>query len=345
MLSLRTKWQLTDQVNFLDKVGRLLKKGYNLSQAIELVSFYLPQKKHHQIKWCMDMLTEGVPLSEVLKSLSFHKDVIGYLYVAECRGDLSFGLMQSSKMLQKKLTYKQQLQKIIRYPLMLLIASILLYIGMHLFLFPQFIQLFDSMDVQAPFFTLFFIQLIKKSPYYLVYMSIVFLLLSTFFIVKYKKESTHNKMKWLTKIPYVNHLLLLYMTYTFSVQLSSLLYGGLSIYDALSLLRKQAIHPFSKSAAFEIQIKLREGERLETVINKSPYFLKEFAGIIAHGLANGVLPKELNDYGELILEKLEMSLNKNIASIQSWMYVSVGFTVVIMFLSIMLPLFQLINGM
>ena len=77
------------------------------------------------------------------------------------------------------------------------------------------------------------------------------------------------------KIPFVSTYLRLFYTHYFSIQLSFLLSGGLSVYEALSMFEHHEEQPFYKQLGKEIKVDLRKGEKLEKTFQNYIISLKK----------------------------------------------------------------------
>jgi competence protein ComGB len=129
-----SRWSLSEQATFLHALGELLEKGYPLIQGLEFASIQLSKHSRSLLNSKISLLKEGKPFIEMIKSLKFHQDVTLYMYYAEKHGDLSFALKEGSTILKKKLEHRQHIQKILSYPICLL-----LFLGCILYFFKQFI--------------------------------------------------------------------------------------------------------------------------------------------------------------------------------------------------------------
>jgi competence protein ComGB len=94
----------------------------------------------------------------------------------------------------------------------------------------------------------------------------------------------------------------------------------------------------------EIKQKLLTGENLESILACFPFFEKEFPMIIKHGQENGKLEQELLFFSEHCLLNMEERIEKSLKLIQPVLYLFIGFLVVSMYLAILLPMFQLLDG-
>ncbi|MBJ7968274.1 type II secretion system F family protein, partial [Bacillus cereus] len=80
--------------------------------------------------------------------------------------------------------------------------------------------------------------------------------------------------------------------------------------EALTIMMEQKYNRFFQYEAARIERQLIAGESLQSIIAKSGYYEKELSYIIRHGQANGNLAVELEDYSDLVIEKMEQKMKR-----------------------------------
>ncbi len=116
------------------------------------------------------------------------------------------------------------------------------------------------------------------------------------------------------------------------------------MHEALTIMMKQKYHPFFQYEAARIERQLIAGEPLQSIIDKSGYYEKELSYIITHGQANGNLANELGDYSEHIIEKVEQKIKRMLFVIQPILFTCLGVIVILMYLAMIMPMFQMMNS-
>ena len=145
-------------------------------------------------------------------------------------------------------------------------------------------------------------------------------------------------------IPFISSFLSLFITYYFCIQLSGLLRGGMSILDSLTVFEEQDNLPFFKEEAKQLKNGLLQGETLVDLIKGKTFYKEELPMVVTHGENKSQLDLELNNYSKLLLRALEEKIQKAIMLIQPILFFFIGMIVFVMFLSVFLPVFQLINA-
>ncbi|MBP0724496.1 type II secretion system F family protein [Bacillus sp. RG28] len=338
------KWSLSEQATFLQSLGQLLEKGYPLIQGLEFASIHLSKHSRTLLNNKISLLKEGKPFIEMIKSLKFHQDVTLYMYYAEKHGDLSFALKEGSIILKKKLEHRQHVQKILAYPICLL-----LFLGCILYFFKQFIIpqyeiLFTSFQTSQNAFALKYIKVISNAPQYIAFSLIA---LSVFIGVVYllnRHRSPVQRMEVLIKIPLFSKFLRILNTYEFSMQLSSLLEAGLPLLEALKILQQNDIRTFLKEKSKIIYQHLLNGDSIQEVLQNDNCFEKELTLVITHGMQNSSLDNELKEYSKLLVNYIEEYLKKSLSILQPVLLCVIALLIISLYLSLLLPMFQIMNN-
>ncbi len=340
----RHKWTISEQANFLKRTGELLIRGYPIAEAIESLSYHLHPIRKSELTGCLTDLKKGLPFHDVLEKLGFNNDLIGYVYYAEQHGSFAEALLEGSSLAMKKQKDKQKLLKLLQYPIILIIITGFLFSFLEKTLLPRFTVLFQSMNLEANFFTKVLFGVGKYLPLLVMTLSVLLSLLTAYYFFIFRKIPILQQKTQLVRIPLFGRVLKLLYTHYFSIQLSFLLSGGISFSEALMQFEANSRQPFYSALAKEIKTKLVTGEKLEFILKTFHFFEKEFTMIVRHGQENGKLEQELLFYSQHCIELVEELLEKAIKTIQPILYLMIGFLVVSMYLAILLPMFHLMDG-
>ncbi|MBY0096391.1 competence type IV pilus assembly protein ComGB [Mesobacillus maritimus] len=343
-MSKKIKWPVQEQAHFLKHVGDLLSRGYPIAEAIDSISLYLDNKKKREIRECLASLKEGYPFFRVLSDLNFNKDLVSYVYFAEQHGGLANAIVEGSTMVLKRDADYKRLKGLLSYPIFLVFLTVFLFYFVDNALLPRFLVLYQNMEVEATFFS-------RVISAFGTFMPIAFYLLLTLLFVTslyhmfvFKKYRILDQRKKLIRIPLIGLFFKLLYSHYFSTQLSYLLSGGMSVIDALQVFEKNIHEPFSVELGQEIKACLSTGMDLDVAVSSYSFFEEELGRIIKHGQENGKLDQELFFYSRHCLSKLEEKTEKSMKIIQPLLFSVIGILIVSLYLAILLPMFQLIQG-
>jgi len=331
------------QTEFLQRLSDLLEQGYSLNEAIMFTKLHLPLKMKQDLEICVKKLAEGHSFRSVLEMLGFQKSILSYLYFAERHGDIKFALKESSRMLKKQMLHMEKAKQALRYPIFLfLLIGAILY-AMQSVVAPQFIQMYESMNMTTSFFLFILLSLFDLLKFILITFFLLFLFLIPYYYLLFRNYSPTKQQRFLLRIPILRKGLTLYHSYYFSSQMSYLLKGGLSIFESLVLFCEQNLIPFYQEEAKWLMGELKKGEKLDELLIKRPFFEQELAAVVHHGLAIGKLDRELYTYSQMMIDRLERKIIKWISLIQPIIFLTIGLLVLAVYLSIILPVYQIME--
>ncbi len=323
----------------------LLEKGYTVTQALELLTLQYDRQKIYPIKEIQNELKKGLAIVEVLADHRIPADVLGYLYFASEYGSLSRGLKEGSAILHKREHVKKVFYQKIRYPLVLLSILAIMMFFMVQFLFPQFTSLFRSVNLELPIITRVVIGFFEHIPSFIYGSLVLSIILLSYGYFKYYKLTTYEKLLRLSKVPFISFFLKVFLTHYFTFQLGHLLKGGLSITQALQLFQQQSHIPFFQVEAGQIISELKNGESFNKVIQGRVFYLPELSQVILFGQTNGRLGQELILYSDMLLERTDEQIQKSLTFIQPILFSMIGGVILTLFLSVMLPIFQMFQSL
>ncbi|MEH7390448.1 competence type IV pilus assembly protein ComGB [Bacillus sp. JJ1503] len=340
----RHKWSLQEQSHFLKRTGELLSRGYPLSEAIESILFQLPRRKKKEVGECLSDLREGYPFYQILSKLQFNRHLIGYVYFAEQHGGLAQAFQEGSEMMLKRDRDLEKLKKLLVYPVLLIFITLMLFIFVDYMILPRFSSLFSSMKLKPNFFMKAVSFFGNIMPFFFVFCIFFCAVLLGYYLLQFRKNSQVRQKSKLVSIPLMGPFLKLFYSHYFSIQISYLLSGGLSIHEALRMFKKNEKQPLYQELGADIIDNLRKGERLEDILMGYSFLEAELPHIIRHGQKNGKLDQELAFFSKHCLTVIEERSEKLLKTIQPILYSVIGVMIVFMYLAVLLPMFHLLEG-
>ena len=339
----KSRWTGRDQARFLLELGDLLENGFSLYEGIEFSLIHAKKKYHHGIKDALDLLKDGHTFREFLEWLDFDQELVGLVSYGEKHGQLSKSLQEGGRIWLKKSEDRAKLKNLLYYPIFLLVFTFALLQAFTNYLLPKFSEMYQGVGQETNIYlriSVLLATLINNLPL------ILFLLISVITLLYhyYLKQLPKIKQELLmNKIPLLRSFRRLSITYYFSMQFGSLLKGGVSIIDALSIMNQQDPKKLIREIAFQMIEYLQEGEELERICADTKVFKRDFQRIISHGQKNGLLGEELLYYSKTLLNEMEMKTEKYIKVVQPSMFGIVAILVILLYLAILMPMISLMN--
>ncbi|WP_407268374.1 competence type IV pilus assembly protein ComGB [Radiobacillus sp. PE A8.2] len=332
-----TRLSLNDQALFLQRLARFIENGYSLLDALHMLAWEKRWANHANLT--SQKLQEGFTLDQALIDVGFHDKVISYLFFARYNGDLEASLKHCSTMIQRQTDHTNQIKQSLRYPLVLFILFCVLLYFVKNSLYPSFSMLFTEQSA----FTRVAMTVIDT-----LFQGLTFLLISVpvgfglwWVITRYFQIS--KQIAIVNKLPIVRRYLSLHISGLFAVHLSSLLASGMPIKESLHTVKNQSRLPILSYYASVIISELERGVALSKIFPSLLLFEKELTFIFQKNANTEVLEKDLQMYAESLMEQLQKRIKRLISLIQPVFFLLMAGLIIFVYLSLILPTFQLIN--
>ncbi|MDQ0213858.1 competence protein ComGB [Oikeobacillus pervagus] len=322
----------------------MLQQGFSLGDAIEFLLMNFNSKDHQSIQLVRNELNNGSMLHEILQKLDFPPFICLQVLLAERHGNLAETCIYAGERWKRNEEARRKFLKLLQYPLFLFILLFLLLILLNLFLLPRFEVLYTSIGFTPQSGTKFLLFFLKTAPPIVMFAFLLFVTLTLCFLAYFFKQSPKNKVKIMLKIPFLNEYFRLYLTQMFSKEFSQLLSNGFAVNEILFIFQEQKLHPILNYIATEMNEQLILGSSLAKVVKNIPLFKNELSRMVHHGEVNGRLDVELQLFSQFCEQQLEDKIKKVLTFLQPTMFILVGMTVIAIYLSVMLPMFQMVES-
>lgn len=324
------------QAEFLIKLASLLDQGFSLPDAIVVLSpFYLEVESQMKL---FHLFEEGHNLSHVFQMMGYPHTVVESIRLAEVHGHLIVVLKETAKLLEKQRAMRKQAISTLSYPLGLLLFMTALFIGFKLYFLPMFLPLVERSNPEA----VGRIDFIFSLPFHLIVgafgvASIGWL----YFYLVYRTKS----LKWLTfsrKAFFIRALQNHMTSWQMSKELSLLLSGGVTLPDSIRFIQS-GNELLLKLASVELLDWLERGEDFSVAVKLNAWMSKDVVRFIEHSELHGYLSEELALYQQSKADSVQKKITLGIAIAQPILFLLIGGLVVSAYLSIMLPIYNLIS--
>lgn len=330
------------QAQFLLRLSALLDEGYTFYSSIMML---LP---HHvdNVKGTSDeiesVLRSGEGVSSVLKLLGIPELYLLPIEMSETHGRLNKAILTLHRHISMMERTKTSLRRILMYPLFLFLLLALLFIAFRTYFLPNMQTLVDSRQ-RSDDSMLDWTTMLLHLPDFLLVFCIGICILMIFTKIFISRKSVENQIYVMIKIPILSKWMKLIWTRAFSQESGTLLASGLSLQETLKQLSTQTYQPHLKWISSEIYNSVLLGESVEKAVMFTTCFSKDFPMFIAHGEASGHLAKELLIYSDLLTEQLEYDVSRSLAYVQPILFSVLAVCILAAYLSIILPVYGMIN--
>ena len=315
------------QHNFLNRFTQLIENGFSVSEALDVMAVILNPAL---IREFQDACLQGIAFATILETHGFEPRVVYMIRCNEENGSLLLGLQKARDYSTNHLKNRRELSKKLRYPLILLGIMLVVVSAVYLFFLPQLDSFYESFNIEGDTATLTGIILIMGS----------FLFLCALFAgtVLYVLR-TSKDVSAIFKYRLAKRL----FSYYFSSQWQMLLACGLPLKDSLHTLITFENTPLIRRAITQIKNELETGELLEDVIEKLPFFTEYFQMVMVHALKIGCVPFELAQFTKTELDYFNHLLGQLFKGIQTGFLVLIASMIIMLYLSILQPVFEMVH--
>lgn len=328
------KTNLNNQLEILKNINVFINRGYSLNETLKLINF------RYDLDEFISELEEGSQVSEIFKKLNYDSDILLIMEIAEASGDIKNGVMQSVEILEQKTKNQNDVFELIKYPILLgLIMSLaLLFVGK--FLIPQFKNIYVDFGMTLDGMISILFNFIEFFPYILI--GVIFVILVG--AIKFQKMSFEKKLKLMLKYRITRRYYLAIYNQIFVIHISNLLKVGLRIDEVFEVLQNQNHNKFLQKEASRIIIELKEGKSIHESLNNK-YYSDELVMLIKDGETFSTLIHNLENYCVYIQTKNEEKTKNLMFLIQPIFYGLFGILIIVMYASIFIPMFEMMDAL
>lgn len=341
------KIKIKDKLFFFEQLYILISSGITLLDALSLLQDQINNKnfKNIIIKIIED-IKNGKSFSQALAVYDkiFTNQQINIIKSGESSDKLVIVLDKITKDLNKKFTLIKKLQNAAILPILTLVFSVFLVLGIFIFVIPQFETLFMSFDKELPETTKFMFKVSNYMRSGDIFLFIIFVLLFILlikyllnlnFIKKYKDWFVFN-------FYFLNKIFIYYYLVNFFSILSIFLYSGIDIKKALDLAINTVNNNYLKEKLFKVRESVVLGQSLNGSLKniKLKFLTSEIISLVTVGEKTGKLDLMLERVALVYEQNLERKIKIFNTFFQPILLILVGFIIVILMLSIYLPIFN-----
>ena len=188
------------------------------------------------------------------------------------------------------------------------------------------------------------IYMMKNIP--LLILSISTIMIIAYFILKqsFNKKSAYELANFYASIPFFRTFYTLYMTIFLAREWSYLIKSGFSMNEILNIMEQQNFSSLLKETSDHLKCLLRIGYSFSEGLAQINFIEKEMIQIVTLGEQKGRIDRELLYYSEICLQRFEKKMESIFIIVQPLIFAFIGIMVAAIYLSIFLPMFQMIDA-
>jgi general secretion pathway protein F len=244
--------------------------------------------------------------------------------------------------MEREQTRRTQIRSALAYPILLSIVMVIALSFLLIFLVPRYAALFAEMGQTLPLPT----QILLAVSGFLVRWWWAIGLGIVAIVYAYRLVRRTPRGRWVTdawklRLPVFGRLHLKSAVGRMARALSVLLLGGVSVLEALAVVRDVVGNEVLAQALDEVRQRVREGERLADHLRRSGVFPPLLTRLAAVGEETGSLPQALTTVADTLDLEVDSSLKALVALLEPALILSLGIVVGFVVISLLMAVFQL----
>lgn len=333
-------------LSFTKEIIIMLESGITIIKIFEIQEEQYSKSFKIILQNIKESLLNGESLGESFKKYEeiFGDFYIGMIILGEISGNLIENLKKICEHLEAEIEISKKIKEVIFYPTIILIFAIIIISFLMIYIFPNFIKIFEDSKVELPFITKLLIWVSNKFYIILILLICIFIII-IFYIKKIQKNIVLKEKldKLILKLPIVKKFVIGSYIVRFSKNLAIMLSSGMLILDILKLLQNFFKNIVIKKDIEKLERDLFEGKQLSESIKKNKLFLNGYTKLIVVGERSGELAKIFDQIAKLEEEKLEESIKKLLILAEPLLIIILGLILSIIIIAIYLPIFNMSN--
>lgn len=333
-------------LNFTKEILIMLDSGISVIKILEIQEQQYKAPLKDILGELKRDILNGDTLGEAFKKYEeiFGSFYIGMIFLGESSGNLDKNLRKICEYLELEIRIIKKIKEVIFYPCILLTFSILILTFLMIYIFPNFIKLFEESKRELPLLTRILIGV--SNNFHMIILFFICILIIIIFFIRYIKKDRVLKEKYdgiLLKVPIIKSFIIGNFIIRFSKNISIMLSAGIVIIDILKLLKNFFENIVIKRELEIIEELLFEGKQLSEGLKKNNLFPQKYIKLVIVGEKSGELSKVFEQIAKLEEERIERDIKKLLTLVEPILIIILGLILSIIIIAIYLPIFNMSN--
>ena len=333
-------------LNFTKEILIMLDSGISIIKILEIQEQQYKAPLKDILGELKRDILNGDTLGEAFKKYEeiFGSFYIGMIFLGESSGNLDKNLRKICEYLELEIRIIKKIKEVIFYPCILLTFSILILTFLMIYIFPNFIKLFEENKKELPLLTRILIGV--SNNFHMIILFFICILIIIIFFIRYIKKDRVLKEKYdgiLLKVPIIKSFIIGNFIIRFSKNISIMLSSGIVIMDILKLLKNFFENIVIKRELEIIEELLFEGKQLSEGLKKNNLFPQKYIKLVIVGEKSGELSKVFEQITKLEEERIERDIKKLLTLVEPILIIILGLILSIIIIAIYLPIFNMSN--
>ncbi|MCX5945665.1 MAG: type II secretion system F family protein [Cyanobacteria bacterium] len=340
---------IREKALFSNKMAALIDAGVPIVRGLEMMASQQKQPlfKRALTAICVEV-NQGTNLGSAMRRwpMIFDRLMISMVEAGEAGGVLDETLRRLAKLQEDVAKLQNQIKGALGYPVAVLFIAIAVFLGMTIFIIPQFADIFKSLGAELPAFTQMLVDLsgLLRSTFSLY--AVLAIAGSSYLFSRYYSTAAGRMSvdKFLLKVPLFGDLILKSATAQFCRTYSALSRAGVPILQALEILKQTSGNAAVQEALEKARNDVQEGISLSKSLLSKQIFPDMALSMLAIGEETGEMDAMLSKVADFYEEEVSLIVKNLTAMLEPAMIVLVGGIVGAILVAMYLPMFSVFQN-
>jgi len=330
---------------FVRQLASLLQASMPIDEALQTIATHSDKKYIKKtIQKIRSSVMEGKSLASSLKfnAQELPPYLIATVEAGERSAQLGYILENLADEIQQQEAFKKKISTALIYPFLISIVALTVVVSLLIFVVPQIVSVFESMNQILPPLT---VAIIEISNFLTAYIEIIILIVISVIIglkLALKQNSTKIKIqKIMSRLPIIGKIMVSSNAVRFSRTLALLHDSGTPILVALKNTADSLNYLPMKQGILKGAEKVRAGSTLFKALENQNVLPPMTLYMLASGESSAQLSQMLNKAADIQETELDNYTVKVISLFEPLMILFMGAIVLLIVLAILLPIFEL----
>lgn len=338
-----------DKVDFVKNLSLLVKSGKPINESFDLLSKQVRSATFAKIlRKGKEKIERGVRLSEVFaENKCFGKVFVSFIRAGEESGTLDENLLYLAEWLERDSILKKEISSATLYPKIIVTFAVVLGGALSVFVLPQLVPIFSTLDVDLPFTTILLLNLSELMQNYGLYVItgfIVFLVMIYFiFRIRFMKRLWHIIM---LKLPVVGVISREYQLTIISQLIATLFKSGITINNSLDIISDSVTNIQYEEAVESVKERVMKGVGFAEAMNEYPHlFPSVFVSVVSTGEQTGSYSSSFGYLAEFFASRVTERTKKLPVVLEPVLLILIGVFVAFIASAIIMPIYEVTKGL
>ncbi|MGK5085130.1 type II secretion system inner membrane protein GspF [Bdellovibrionota bacterium FG-1] len=315
---------------------------------VEALSAMVDQIENDRLKVTLSQIrqdvNEGLSLG---KATAKHPKIfdnisVNMIEAGESSGALGLVLLRLADLKEAQMRLRSKIVSASTYPVLMMIVSSLLMLGIFTFVIPKISKIFEGMNKSMPPLTaaLIWISNIFVSGWYV----FIGLGLAIVWVFRSYTNSPKGRPKWdafTLKAPVVGPLIRMIAITRFANTMATLLGSGVPILTAMNIAKNLVDNAPIANAIANARENITEGQSIAEPLKRSGEFPPMMIHMISIGEKTGELPEMLKNVAETYEEQVNTQVEAMTSLLEPLMIVAMGLAIGVIVMAVFMPLMDM----